>query len=90
MSCGGLCSPYGALRPSPEAAAALKTPQLSFVSDDSAMEVPLGMRSAGSASGSPLVQQQQQVGAPLEFQHYRVTPFCWLKHFGREGSLNSF
>ncbi|CAL8470566.1 g10108 [Coccomyxa elongata] len=52
-------SPYAALRPSPEAAAALKTPQLSFVSDDSAMEVPLGMRSAGSASGSPLVQQQQ-------------------------------
>ncbi|BDA45839.1 hypothetical protein COCOBI_07-6260 [Coccomyxa sp. Obi] len=54
-------SQYAALRPSPEAAAALKTPQLSFVSDDSAMEVPLGMRSAGSASGSPLVQQQQQM-----------------------------
>ncbi|KAK9904234.1 hypothetical protein WJX75_007362 [Coccomyxa subellipsoidea] len=55
----GRRSPYAPLRPSPEAAKSLKTPQLSFVSDDSAMEVPLSRRSAGGNSGSPLVQPQE-------------------------------
>ena len=55
----GRRSPYAPLRPSPEAAKVLKTPQLSFVSDDSAMEVPLSRRSAGGgSSASPLVQPQ--------------------------------
>lgn len=53
-------SPYAPLRPSPDSTATLKTPQHSFVSDDSAMEVPLSLRGLG-AGASPL-------------NHHQVTP----------------
>lgn len=73
----GRRSPYAPLRPSPEAAKSLKTPQLSFVSDDSAMEVPLSRRSAGGNSGSPLVQPQ--VGLQVcVYSHSSLSMIGWL------------